>query len=100
MFPSYGEMAPHKWMRFMAAHGWCEAHMERLNARHEEPPRQVCYDTLETVGKRERYKNLVMGPLRVFLETELQSVYEFNLEFSSSLTFKKDKEDMFDTDAV
>ncbi|KAJ0926242.1 hypothetical protein HanRHA438_Chr04g0168801 [Helianthus annuus] len=64
------------------------------------PPRQVYYNTLETVGQRERYDALVTGPLRIFLETRLRSIYQYNMEFSSTLKFKRTEPDLFDSDAV
>ncbi|MFS7978004.1 hypothetical protein Hanom_Chr10g00910591 [Helianthus anomalus] len=74
--------------------------MEILKTRNEELPRKVCYDTLEMVGQRDRYDNLMTGPLRIFFEAPLQSVYEFNLEFLSTFSLKKDIENMFDNEPV
>ncbi|MFS7919471.1 hypothetical protein Hanom_Chr03g00213031 [Helianthus anomalus] len=62
-------MAPHKFLRFKTSKLENQTRFETLQARHEEPPRQVCYDTLEMVEQRERYDALVTGPLRIFLET-------------------------------
>ncbi|MFS7978578.1 hypothetical protein Hanom_Chr10g00917091 [Helianthus anomalus] len=83
-------MAPHKWHRFKSSQAECEARMEILKARNEESTREVCYDTLDTVGQSERYDRLVTGPLRIFLESPFQLVHEFNLEFLSTFTLKKD----------
>ncbi|XP_021975147.1 uncharacterized protein LOC110870264 [Helianthus annuus] len=93
-------MAPHKFLRFKSAELECQNQFAVLKTRHEEPPRQVCYDTLETVGQRERYDALITAPLRIFLETRLRSIHEYNMEFLSTLTFNKNEQDRFDSDAV
>ncbi|MFS7979097.1 hypothetical protein Hanom_Chr10g00923351 [Helianthus anomalus] len=84
-------MAPHKFLGFKTSELNYQNQFEVLQARHEEPPRQVCYKTLETVGQRERYDALVTGPLRIFLETRLRSIHEYNKEILSTLTFNKNE---------
>ncbi|MFS7945404.1 hypothetical protein Hanom_Chr06g00523901 [Helianthus anomalus] len=82
-------MAPHKFLRFKTSELEYQTWYETLQARHEEPLRQVCYETIEMVRQRERYNALVTGPLRIFLETRLRSTHQYNMEFLSTLTFKR-----------
>ncbi|MFS7997556.1 hypothetical protein Hanom_Chr12g01143141 [Helianthus anomalus] len=93
-------IAPHKFLRFKTAELEFQNRFEILQARHEEPPRHVCYDTLDAVGQRERYDALVTGPLRIYLETRLWSIHKYNLEFLRTLKYKRTEPDLFYSDAV
>ncbi|MFS7912857.1 hypothetical protein Hanom_Chr02g00134811 [Helianthus anomalus] len=70
-----------------------------LTTRPEEIPRQVCLETLETVGQLDHFNTLVMCPLRVALYNRLHAVHEYSMEFYSTFTFQ-DKEEPFDGEGV
>ncbi|KAI3784471.1 hypothetical protein L1987_43570 [Smallanthus sonchifolius] len=79
---------------------WCHERLRTLRRRDEESHIQVCYDTLDTVGQRGRFLNLVTPPWRRVFENDRDSVRELMMEFLATFNFQQNNLDYWDEDDV